>query len=153
MPKTIMLTLVLLNIICALGCTKSESPPASTATTPPAAQTTNASDIGVGPVSSVKLENEIQQSLTSNGEKLFTNKCAACHKIDEKYVGPALKGVTQRRKPEWIMNMILNPQEMTQKDPTAQELLGQFMTQMPFQNVTQDEARAILEYFRRNDHK
>lgn len=49
------------------------------------------------------------------------------------------------------MNMILNPGEMTQKDPQAQELLAQFATQMTFQNVSQDEARKILEFFRKND--
>jgi hypothetical protein len=46
------------------------------------------------------------------------------------------------------MNMVLNPQEMLQKDATAQELLAQFMTQMPNQNLTEEEARAVLEYFR-----
>lgn len=153
MPKNIILTLVLLSFVGTSGCTNSESPAASTNETSSPAQAANASDIGVGPVSSLKLESEIQKSLASNGEKIFSEKCSACHKIEERYVGPALKGVTDRRKPEWIMNMILNPQEMTQKDATAQELLGEYMTQMTFQNLTQNEARAVLEYFRSNDHK
>jgi len=91
--------------------------------------------------------------MAQNGEKLFGAKCAACHKMNERYVGPALSGVTTRRQPEWIMNMIMNPQEMTQKDATAQTLLGEYMTQMTFQNLTQEETRSILEYFRSNDHK
>lgn len=150
MPKqSLLLTLVLLSFYVTSGCTKSESPPPSTA----APSASNSGDIGIGPISSVKLENEIQQSLSSAGEKIFASKCAACHKMEERYVGPALKGATKRRKPEWIMNMILNPQEMTQKDSTAQRLLGEYLTQMTFQNVSQDEARSILEYFRSIDNK
>ena len=30
------------------------------------------------------------------------------------------------RTPEWIMNMILNPTEMVEKDPLAKELLVEF---------------------------
>ncbi|MEO0169795.1 MAG: cytochrome c, partial [candidate division WOR-3 bacterium] len=81
-------------------------------------------------------------------EEIFKTKCSACHKLDERYVGPALKGVTKRRTPEWIMNMILNPEEMTKNDPIAKKLLEEYLTQMTFQNVSEDEARAILEYFR-----
>ncbi|MBV2167925.1 MAG: cytochrome c [Bdellovibrio sp.] len=151
MQKTIITALIILSAVA--GCTKKEE--ATTTSTPPAAATatTGGGDIGVGPVSSVTLEAELKADLVKNGHDLFAAKCAACHKVDERYVGPAIKGVTERRKPEWIMNMILNPQEMTQKDPVAQELLGEYMTQMTFQNVTQDEARAILEYFRSIDKK
>ena len=47
------------------------------------------------------------------------------------------------------MNMILNPEEMVQKDPLAKELLIEFNgSPMANQNLTQEEARAVLEYFR-----
>jgi hypothetical protein len=49
------------------------------------------------------------------------------------------------------MNMILNPAEMTQKNRIAKQLLAEYMTQMTFQDVSQDDARAILEYFRQQD--
>ncbi|MDO8526585.1 MAG: cytochrome c [Deltaproteobacteria bacterium] len=109
-----------------------------------------ASNKGVGPVQSMTV-GPMDVTLAAKGQQLFQNKCSACHKLSEKYVGPAIKGVTQRRTPEWIMNMILNPQEMTEKDPVARELLATHFTQMTFQNVTQEEARSILEYFRQND--
>jgi mono/diheme cytochrome c family protein len=112
-----------------------------------------ASDKGVGPVSSVDLGSEIDQALVEKGKAIFEGKCAACHKFDQRYVGPALAGVTQRRKPEWIMNMILNPGEMVQQDETAKTLLGEYMTPMPNQNLTQEEARAVLEYFRTQNTK
>ena len=103
---------------------------------------------GVGPVKELKLESTIDQALSNKGKEVFTSKCSACHKMEERYVGPALKGITTRRAPEWTMNMILNPAEMLEKDETAQELLGEFLVPMTFQNVTQDETRAIYEYFR-----
>jgi len=103
---------------------------------------------GVGPVTTVDLGANVDQALADKGKAIFESKCTACHKFGERYVGPDLAGVTERRKPEWIMNMILNPQEMTQQNPTAKELLGEFMTQMPNQNLTQEEARSVVEYFR-----
>lgn len=108
------------------------------------------SDRGIGPITEVTL-GPLDDALAKKGKIIFEQKCSACHKIDERYVGPALKGVTTRRKPEWIMNMILNPTEMLEKDPTAKELLATYLTPMTFQNVTKDQARAILEYFRQVD--
>jgi mono/diheme cytochrome c family protein len=108
---------------------------------------------GIGPVKEVKLEASVDAKLATTGKKVFDSKCMACHKFEERYVGPALKDITKRRSPEWIMNMILNPAEMTQQDPVAMELLGEYLTQMTFQNVSQDDARAIVEYFRQGDAK
>lgn len=108
-------------------------------------------EMGVGPVKEVKLEPQINQDLAIKGKGIFDIKCVACHKINERLVGPALKDVTKRRKPEWIMNQILNPVQMTQENMIAKTLLTQYLVQMTFQNVTQDDARAILEYFRDND--
>lgn len=107
---------------------------------------------GIGPVQSLDLA-AIDDAMAKEGETLFSGKCSACHKMDEKYVGPALTGVTKRRTPEWVMNMILNPQEMTEKDPIAKDLLAQFLSPMANQSLSQDEARKILEFFRSNDSK
>jgi mono/diheme cytochrome c family protein len=107
---------------------------------------------GFGPVKNVVLADAIDEKMAAEGLKLFEAKCTACHKWQkEKYVGPGLMGVTQRRKPEWIMNQILNPLEMTQKDPTAKELFETYLVQMTNQNVTEPEARNMLEYFRKMD--
>lgn len=106
---------------------------------------------GVGPVEHVNLPAEVDQTLAEKGKIIFEGKCTACHKFDERYVGPALAEVTERRNPAWIMNMIMNPQEMTGKDPVAKKLLAEYMTQMVNQNVTEEDARALLEYFRSVD--
>ena len=121
--------------------------------TPALAETTDAmQNHGVGPIKSLELA-AVDAALVAKGKEVFAAKCSACHKIGERYVGPDLAGVTKRRSPEWIMNMILNPQEMTQKDPIAQELFGEFLIQMTFQNVTEADARALLENFRDHDSK
>ncbi len=62
-------------------------------------------------------------------------------------------GVTEKRKPEWIMNMILNPDGMLKDDEEAKKLLAEFAAPMANQNLTEEQARAILEYFRLKDKK
>lgn len=104
---------------------------------------------GIGPIQEITL-GPLDEALAAKGEKIFSGTCSACHKMDTRYVGPAISGVTKRRTPEWILNMILNPQEMTQKDDTAKALLGTYMTQMSV-SITQEDARAVLEYFRKHD--
>lgn len=110
------------------------------------------SDVGVGPIKKLELK-PIDNALAAHGKDVFAAKCSACHKVGSRYVGPDLAGVTKRRSPEWIMNMILNPQEMIQKNPVAQDLFGEFLVPMTFQNVVETDARAIVEYFREHDSK
>lgn len=104
---------------------------------------------GIGPVKNVSLDEEVDEALVKKGKQIYEEKCTACHKPDTRYIGPAPKGILERRSPEWIMNMILNPEEMVKKDPDAKKLLMEFNgAPMANQNLTREEARAILEYFR-----
>lgn len=108
--------------------------------------------IGIGPVKKVDLT-ELDPQMAQHGQEVFESKCTACHKLEVRHVGPALKGITSRRGPEWIMNMILNPEVMVKEDETARELLGEYIAPMANQGLTQDEARALLEYFRSKDNQ
>jgi mono/diheme cytochrome c family protein len=103
---------------------------------------------GIGPITSVTL-GPIDDAMAARGAELFEVKCSACHKLDARYIGPPLGEVTKRRTPEFIMNMILNPEEMMQKHPVVKELLAEYMAQMANQSLTEEEARAILEYLRK----
>ena len=133
---------------CGEDKAKKETPAAKQEESKPVENVDPMSNKGIGPISSVTL-GEIDPTLAAEGEVVFKAKCTACHKLSKKFVGPALKGVTQRRSPEWIMNMAMNPEEMIQKDPIAQKLLIEFNgAPMANQNITEEEARAILEYFR-----
>ncbi|MHC2991662.1 cytochrome C [Pontibacter sp. HJ8] len=107
---------------------------------------------GVGPVTTVEVGESIDEALAAQGKSIFEGKCSACHQLsDQKIVGPGLEGVTERRKPEWIMNMMINPEEMTKKDPQAKKLLAEHLTQMTNQNIAEADARALLEFLRQND--
>lgn len=103
---------------------------------------------GIGPITEVIRLSEIDKNLSAKGEKIFVEKCAACHKLDERYVGPAQRNVLERRSPEFVMNMVLNPEENYQKHPEIKKLFAEYMTPMPNQNLTMEDARAVLEYFR-----
>lgn len=106
-----------------------------------------ASDKGIGPITSITL-GEIDEALVEKGKEIYKANCTACHKIGKRFVGPALAGVTERRTPEWVMNIIMNPEEMAKKDPTAKALLAEYLAPMANQNITEEEARAILEFLR-----
>ena len=90
----------------------------------------------------------IDETMVAKGQELFDFNCTACHLPYSEKIGPALIGITERRTPEWIVNMILNPVEMAKTDPICLGLLAQFNTVMADQNLSQEEARSILEYFR-----
>lgn len=108
---------------------------------------------GIGKFTDVKLA-AIDPAMAAKGETVFNAKCSACHKAtDQKVVGPGLLGVTKRRTPEWIMNQITNPVEMEAKDPVGKALLAKHLTQMTFQDVTDEQTRELLEFFRKNDSK
>ena len=104
---------------------------------------------GIGPVTTIVLNEDVDVSMAHRGEALFKSKCTACHSPDYKLIGPAPKGVLDRRTPEWVMNMILNPEIMLKQDPIAKQLLIEYKNiPMINQNLKEEEAREILEYFR-----
>ena len=90
----------------------------------------------------------IDTKLAEKGQEIFNLKCTACHKYNERFVGPAIGEVVKRRTPEYIMSMILHPEEMIANNDTTKALLAKFMTPMANQNLTEDEARAVLEHLR-----
>ncbi len=114
--------------------------------------TTDMADLtnkGIGPVKSVTLAAEIDKVMADKGKEIYESKCTACHKPDKKFIGPAPVGILERRSPEWVMNMILNPEEMIQKDPIAKQLLVEYNgSPMANQGLTESDARSVLEYFR-----
>ncbi len=101
---------------------------------------------------SLALANKLDEAQATTGENVSNVKCTSCHKMSaEKLVGPGWKGVTERRTGEWIMNFITNPDPMLDKDPEAQAMLELCLVRMPNQSLSDEDARAILEYMRKND--
>ncbi|MEJ1221305.1 c-type cytochrome [Sediminicola sp. 1XM1-17] len=107
------------------------------------------SNKGVGPIKSMTFDATIDADLAAQGEAKYNAICTACHMAEQRMIGPALKGVYDRRSPEWVMNMILNPDGMLKEDPIAKALLKEYNNaQMLNQNLTEQEARAVAEYLR-----
>jgi mono/diheme cytochrome c family protein len=131
-----------------IGNTQSETP--KTATTEKiSGATIDLNNKGVGPIKNIDLPETIDQAMVAAGAELYKLKCSACHKPDKKFIGPAPTGILERRSPEWIMNMILDPEKMIAQDPIAKQLLIDYNgSPMANQSLTEAEARSILEYFR-----
>jgi cytochrome c551/c552 len=100
----------------------------------------------------VELTHPLNAQWVTDGKAIYDLKCQSCHNLtDQKLVGPGWKGVTQRRKPEWILNMITNVDIMLEQDAQAQKLLEECLVRMPNQNLSKEEARKVLEFQRNND--
>ncbi len=100
----------------------------------------------------LKIDAKIDDAMAESGSKIQGVKCSSCHKLGtDKLVGPGWKGVTDRRDPVWIMNFITNPDPMINKDPELQAQLELCLVRMPNQNLSDEDARHVLEFMRKND--
>ncbi len=110
---------------------------------------------GIGEITHVELTEPLDQTMIKLGQAISDMKCASCHKyeVEDRLVGPGFKNVTNKRSPEWIMNMITNVDVMLDEDPVARQLLEECLVRMPNQNISLEEARDILEFLRYNDEK
>lgn len=102
---------------------------------------------GVGSIEKMNLE-PINDSIMKYGLKIFNSKCTSCHTMEYKNSGPDLSDILSRRQPEWVMNYLLNHQEMLAKDSIAIKTNIKFENNCKLESINQTEAYAILEYFR-----
>lgn len=139
------------------GGNEGEQTPSTTTTTTDAASNASGNpsydpERGEGKFKDVDIPANLDASMASSGEKVYSVKCAGCHKLtDERLVGPGWKGVTVRHTPEWIMNFSTNTDEMLDKDPKAQAQLEICLVRMPNQNLADEDARSVYEFMRQND--
>jgi cytochrome c2 len=146
----VIVSLALIVAACAGGGNSDSKDPAQQ---PAAGETKTADtksydpDRGEGKFTDVKISEKLDGAMAARGEKLADLKCTSCHKLtNEKLVGPGWAGVTTRHKPEWIMNFMTNTDAMIDKDPKAQAMLEICMVRMPNQNLSDNDARDLLEF-------
>lgn len=151
--KTIRIMLFIITPLLILGSCGGETEKGKSKTAPKSmVEEKKADPKGVGEVRNVELTDPLEESMVVSGEAIYEMKCASCHKLtDQRVVGPGWAGLTNIRRPEWIMNMITNVDVMLEEDPVAQKLLEECLTRMPNQGVSVGDARAILEFMRKND--
>lgn len=83
-----------------------------------------------------------------NGEEIFKNNCASCHKVKENFVGPALQGVYARWSDKALLyEFIRNPQNVIDRNEYANKLHTKFGTMMtPFPYLSDEEIKTVLDY-------
>ena len=152
--KKVMIWSLGIIVMLVTSCGGGETQSSASSAESPAAEAKTPDPKGIGEIKNVDLGVDIDATLADQGKAIVDMKCTACHQLnDKRLVGPGFQGVTNRRRPEWIMNMITNVDVMLDQDPTAQALLEECLTRMPNQNISTDEARGILEFMRRNDEE
>lgn len=146
----IILALGIFVYACSSGSKQdSESDSANNETSQPSDYDPNR---GLGKFENVDLGDKLDVQMANDGKVIADVKCASCHKYtDQRLVGPGWSGVTERHRPEWIMNFITNPDPMIDKDPKLLAQLEICLVRMPNQNLSDDDARKILEFMRQND--
>lgn len=107
------------------------------------------SPLDVGPRAG---DSPVAAALAVKGEALFKAKgCTACHAYGKRLTGPDLKGVTRRRTAQWMEAQILHPEVMIKQDPIARALFAEYNLQMANQGLVPDEAKSVIEYFKKLD--
>ena len=83
------------------------------------------------------------------GEPLFKQNCAQCHAVNEKVVGPALAGITKRRRVGWIIPWVHNSAKVIASgDDYAGKLYGDYgKQQMPaFPQLSDKDIKNIVAW-------
>ena len=93
-----------------------------------------------------------QEADIQAGKALFNTNCAACHQLNRKAVGPALRGVTEKYDKEWLYSWIKNGTQMIKDgDPQAVAIWEEYnravMTNYPqFSNEQIDNILAYTNF-------
>ena len=102
---------------------------------------------GIGKYQQLNLQ-PVSDSLSMTGKKIFEENCSSCHKMEYKNIGPDLSDIMSRRKPEWIMNFMLNMKKMKKGEATTIALDKEFAYANCYIPLSENKAQNVLEYFR-----
>lgn len=96
------------------------------------------------------------QGDAAKGEAIFKSKCTACHKIEERVVGPAL-GPTVASEPDdkWLTKWIQNNQALiAAKDPKALKIYNEYnqASMTVFADLADADVANVIAYVR-DEHK
>ena len=150
--KNALFLLPLCLLLIACGSSSEDIKSKITTNAEPEVPASIAEGKGIGEITEVTLNDPLDVEMIKRGKGISEMKCAACHRFTaQRVVGPGWAGITSKRKPEWIMNMITNVEVMLEQDPTARAMLEECLTRMPNQNLSIGDARDVLEFMYQND--
>ena len=91
----------------------------------------------------------------SSGKQLFDANCKQCHRVHEKYVGPALQDVYNRAPSlDWIRSFVKNPSKMIQSgDQYAVGLFDEYKTMMTSFPLEDEQIDAVMAYIKDETNK
>lgn len=91
---------------------------------------------------------EHRSELSVWGERLFKEKCTACHSIGQgQVIGSDLKGINSRHSKEWLHKAITDfPSLVRSGDKDAKKIHDIYRVYMPPQDLTKHEIDALLGY-------
>lgn len=130
--------------------------PSSKTVVPPSDNSSSKSNYdaekGTGSFTNVSLSSEPDAKKAIVGKALFESTCSSCHRLTEEAIGgPGLKGVTKNFKPEWVLNVITNTNQMMQLDPRLKSKAEFYQVKMPQLGLNEEQALSIYEYLRTAD--
>ena len=88
------------------------------------------------------------------GKTIFNANCKTCHKLDQKYTGPALRGLTDRRSIDWAKSWIKNSQVLIATgDAQANALYKEYnnLAMPAYEFLSDDDLTNIISYIEYGD--
>jgi cytochrome c551/c552 len=87
------------------------------------------------------------------GERIFKTTCAACHKIsNQRFVGPGLANIHEKRTKEWFNKFVRSSQELIKsKDVDAVNIFEEYnQLIMPDHAMSDLDLNSLFEYIKNN---
>lgn len=85
----------------------------------------------------------------AKGKEIFNTNCAACHKLDSKATGPALRDVAAKYDKEWLLNWIKNSGELIKSGDAQAVKVFEENNKVPmpaFPQLSDEDIDNILAY-------
>lgn len=85
------------------------------------------------------------------GVHLFNSNCKACHRLDQKLVGPALRNVINSRDSTWLVRMIVDGAGLVKSGDTLAVRLFKEYNQLPhtsFKGFSNQQLKELIEYLK-----
>ncbi len=81
------------------------------------------------------------------GQQVFEKNCLVCHSLDQKIIGPALRGIVTRKSKKWFTSWVHHPQKLIDTNEEAAKLYREYMElQHPSFAFTDEQMKALIDF-------